>query len=330
MINHIKDVYGEDHVSQVITFGTLQAKNAVRDAARVLDYPYSTGDKITKMIGDELGITIDKALATNPDLKKAYETEEDVKAVIDAALSIEGHVRGEGVHACATIICRDPMADHVPMKRDTKGGGIITQYDGHYTPELGLLKMDFLGLRTLDVLTIACRNIEQRFGTKVIPEDIPIDDEGAFKLMQSGNMDGLFQVEGALYVSLFARLPPTRFSDIVASIALNRPGPLESGMVEDYIKVASGKTSIHYYDERLPPHPGGDVRHHGLPRADHADIHGYERLLGGQGRQAAQGYGQEEARRHARVAGRLEHRRGGERLSAGNREADLGRRGEIR
>ena len=223
VINHIKDVYGEDHVSQVITFGTLQAKNAVRDAARVLDYPYSTGDKITKMIGDELGITIDKALATNPDLKKAYETEEDVKAVIDAALSIEGHVRGEGVHACATIICRDPMADHVPMKRDTKGGGIITQYDGHYTPELGLLKMDFLGLRTLDVLTIACRNIEQRFGTKVIPEDIPIDDEGAFKLMQSGNMDGLFQVEGALYVSLFARLPPTRFSDIVASIALNRP-----------------------------------------------------------------------------------------------------------
>ncbi|MDN4469659.1 DNA polymerase III subunit alpha [Gordonibacter sp. RACS_AR68] len=253
VINHIKDVYGEDHVSQVITFGTLQAKNAVRDAARVLDYPYSTGDRICKLIGDELGITIDKALATNPDLKKAYETEEDVKAVIDAAKSIEGHVRGEGVHACATIICRDPMADHVPMKRDTKGGGIITQYDGHYTPELGLLKMDFLGLRTLDVLTIACRNIEQRFGTKVVPEEIPVDDEAAFKLMQSGNMDGLFQVEGALYVSLFARLPPTRFSDIVASIALNRPGPLESGMVDDYVKVASGKTQIHYYDERLRP-----------------------------------------------------------------------------
>ena len=253
VIEHIKEVYGEDHVSGVITFGKLQAKNAVRDAARVLDYPYSTGDKITKMIGDELGITIDKALDTNPDLKKAYETEEDVKAVIDAAKSIEGHVRGEGVHACATIICRDPMADHVPMKRDTKGGGIITQYDGHFTPELGLLKMDFLGLRTLGVLSRACRNIEARFGTKVVPEEIPIDDEGAFELMRSGNMDGLFQVEGALYVSLFARLPPTRFSDIVASIALNRPGPLESGMVDDYVKVASGKTQIHYYDERLRP-----------------------------------------------------------------------------
>lgn len=251
VIEHIKEVYGEDHIAGVITFGKLQAKNAVRDAARVLEYPYSTGDRITKMIGDELGITIDKALETNPDLKKAYETEQDVAAVIDAAKSIEGYVRGEGVHACATIICRDPLSDHVPVKRDTKGGGIITQYDGHYTPDLGLLKMDFLGLRTLGVLSRAARNIEKRFGTVVIPEEIPLDDEASFALMRSGDMDGLFQVEGALYVSLFARLPPHRFSDVVASIALNRPGPLESGMVDDYVKVASGKTAIHYYDERL-------------------------------------------------------------------------------
>ena len=253
VIDHIREVYGADHVTGVITFGKLQAKNAVRDAARVLDYPYSTGDKICKMIGDELGITIDKALETNPDLSTAYENEEDVHAVIDAARSIEGHVRGEGVHACATIICRDPMADHVPVKRDTKGGGIITQYDGHYTPDLGLLKMDFLGLRTLGVLSRACRNVEATTGRKILPEEIPTDDEGAFELMRSGNMDGLFQVEGGLYVSLFARLPPRRFSDIVASIALNRPGPLESGMVEDYIKVASGKTEVHYYDDRLRP-----------------------------------------------------------------------------
>lgn len=253
VIEHIKEVYGEDHIAGVITFGKLQAKNAVRDAARVLDYPYNVGDKITKMIGDELGITIDKALSTNPDLKKAYAHEEDVKAVIDAAKSIEGHVRGEGVHACATIICRNPMSDHVPVKRDTKGGGIITQYDGHYTPDLGLLKMDFLGLRTLGVISRACRNIKTRFGTEIVPEDIPTHDDKAFELMRAGNMDGLFQVEGSLYVSLFARLPPERFSDIVASIALNRPGPLESGMVDDYIRVASGKTPVHYYDDRLRP-----------------------------------------------------------------------------
>jgi DNA polymerase-3 subunit alpha len=139
------------------------------------------------------------------------------------------------------------------MKRDTKGNDIITQYDGHYTPELGLLKMDFLGLRTLGVLSRACRNVEKTTGKKIIPEEIPTNDEGAFALMRTGNMDGLFQVESALYVSLFKRLPPKRFSDIVASIALNRPGPLESGMVDDYVKVASGQAEVHYYDDRLRP-----------------------------------------------------------------------------
>ncbi len=251
VIEHIKDVYGEDHVAGVITFGKLQARNAVKDAARVLGYSYAAGDRISKMIPDELGISINEALEKNPEMRTAYDTEEEVKAILDAALSIEGNVRGEGVHACATIICRDPMSDHVPMKRDTKGGGIITQFDGHYTPELGLLKMDFLGLRTLGVLSRACNNIYERTGVRIVPEEIPTDDEKAFQLMRSGNMDGLFQVESALYVSLFKRLPPKSFSDIVASIALNRPGPLESGMVDDYVKAAKNQANIHYYDDRL-------------------------------------------------------------------------------
>ena len=253
VIQHIKDVYGEDHVSQVITFGVLQAKNAVKDAARVLDYPYSTGDRITKMIGNELGITIDQALAKNPEFAAAYKNEEDIRTVVDAARALEGHVRGEGVHACATIICRDPMSDHVPMKRDTKNEAIITQYDGHYTPELGLLKMDFLGLRNLDVLSLACRHVKDRYGVTIHPEDIPVDDEEAFALIRSGNTDGLFQVESALYVSLFSRIPPHRFADIVASIALNRPGPLESGMVDDYVERVKNPDKVRYYDDRLRP-----------------------------------------------------------------------------
>ncbi len=251
VIDHVREVYGEDHVAGVITFGTLKAKNAIRDSARVLDYPYATGDRLSKLIGK--ASTIKEALETEVDFRDAYEKETDSRDVIDAAMSIEGHVRGEGVHACATIICRDPMADHIPMKRDTKGGGIITQYDGHYTPDLGMLKMDFLGLRTLGVLTRACNNVNARYGLNIVPEDLPLDDEGAFDLMCNGNMDGLFQVESDLYVTLFARMKPRQFSDVVASIALNRPGPLESGMVEDFVLRSQGKAPVYYYDDRLRP-----------------------------------------------------------------------------
>lgn len=253
VIDHVREVYGEDRISGVITFGKLQAKNAVRDAARVLGYPYGVGDRLCKLIGDELGITIRKAIEANPDLKAAYETEEDSRSVIDAALAIEGNVRGEGVHACATIICRDALAEHVPVKRDTKGGGIITQYDGHYTPDLGLLKMDFLGLRTLGVISRACRNVKERYDVQLNPAELPLEDEAAFDLMCGGNMDGLFQVESTLYVTLFARMKPRHFSDIVASIALNRPGPLQNGFVDDYVDRIQGKAAVKYYDERLRP-----------------------------------------------------------------------------
>ncbi|MDR2721869.1 MAG: DNA polymerase III subunit alpha, partial [Coriobacteriaceae bacterium] len=253
VIEHVKEVYGEDHVAAVITFGSLQAKNAIRDAARVLDFPYALGDRLCKMVGNELGITIKDALVKNPDLKKAYEKEEDSKEVLDAALSIEGNIRGEGVHACAVIICRDPLAEHIPLKRDTKGGAIITQYDGHVTPDLGMLKMDFLGLRTLSLLAHACENVEERFGIKIVPDEIPLDDKKAFDLLCGGNMDGLFQVEGPLYVSLFAQLKPRQFSDVMAAIALNRPGPLETGTVKKFVARAKGQGTIQYYDDRLRP-----------------------------------------------------------------------------
>ena len=252
VIQHIKDLYGEDHVSQVITFGVIKAKNAVRDAARIYDKPIPLADRICKLIGDgDPDITLDKAIGGNPDLAELYRKDEEARFVIDAAKRIEGQIRNEGVHACATIICRDPMNDHVPMKRDTKGGGIITQYDGHVTPDLGLLKMDFLGLRTLDLLAITCEYAEKRHGVHLEPEEIPVDDEGAFELLRSCNCDGLFQVEGALYTTLFHRYPPRTFADVVASIALNRPGPLKNGFVDKYIEVATGKREPRYYDERL-------------------------------------------------------------------------------
>ena len=250
---HIKEFYGDDRVSGVITFGKEAAKNSINDASRVLGYGYQLGDQINKFIPDTPGTKLSHEVENNPELIEFMESDERVKRVVESALKIEGQIRNEGVHACATIICRDPMSDHVPMKKDRKTGTIITQYDGHYTPELGLLKMDFLGLRTLGVLSRACKNVFDRTGCQLNPEEIPIDDEAAFEFLRTQNMDGLFQVESSLYVNLFKRLPPRRFSDIVASIALNRPGPLESGMVDDYINVASGKVEAHYYDERLRP-----------------------------------------------------------------------------
>ena len=190
VIEHIKDFYGEDHVSGVITFGKLQAKNAIRDAARVLGQPYSVGDRIVQNGRRRTWASPStRRSMTNPDFKKAYDGEEPVnqrsRRRCDARLKV--NVRGEGVHACATIICRDPMADHVPMKRDTKGGGIITQYDGHYTPDLGLLKMDFLGPAHVGR---AFARVPQRrksvTGIELIPEQIPTEDPKAFRAYAIG------------------------------------------------------------------------------------------------------------------------------------------------
>ena len=195
--------------------------------------------------------SLKKSLEVSPDLKALYDADTQVHDLIDTSLKVEGMPRHASTHAAGVVITRDPATEYVPLS--TNDGLPVTQFNMVEIERLGLLKMDFLGLRTLDVLSIACRNIEERTGTKIVPEEIPTDDELAFKLMQSGNMDGLFQVEGALYVSLFKRLPPKQFSDVVASIALNRPGPLESGMVEDYIKAAKNPAAVHYYDDRLRP-----------------------------------------------------------------------------
>ena len=291
-------------------------KTPCATAARVLDYPYSVGDRICKMIGDELGITIDKALDTNPDLKKAYETEEDVRR--------SSTPRSPSRATCAARACTRAPPSSAATPWRPRAHEARHQGRRHHHPVRRPLHARSGPVE--DGLLWACapwtcspspaatsRSAPAR---RSCPRRSPLDDEEAFCLMQSGNMDGLFQVEGALYVSLFKRRPPTaRFSDVVASIALNRPGPLESGMVEDYVKAAKRPGRRALLRRAPAPHPGRDPRHHGLPGADHADLHGHVRLLRRQGRQAAQGHGQEEARRHAPAAGGLGRGRGGERLS---------------
>ena len=197
-------------------------------------------------------MTLDKALTGNPDLRKEYESDPDTRKMIDSARKLEGLTRGEGVHASAVIICRDAVADYVPVKLDTKGGVIITQYDGHMTADMGLLKMDFLGLRTLTVISKALRNIKDNYGIDLDLEKTNWKtDEGVFKLMETGGTNGVFQIESPGMRALLKRMKPDTYDDVVAVIALYRPGPLGAGMVDDFVDRKQGRKKIVYYDERL-------------------------------------------------------------------------------
>lgn len=256
VVQHCRDLYGEDKIAHVITFGTLKAKQAVVDAARVLDFSVGDGQRISKTL-PTLGYTLKEALYGSkknpiiPDFKKLYDEDPKSRKIIDAAMRIEGLTRGEGIHASAVIICRDAVQEYVPVKYDTKGGMVITQYDGVKTAELGLLKMDFLGLRTLTVISKTLENIRMTTGEKIDLDHISFTDPAIFDLFASGNTAGVFQVESDGMVSLLQRLKPDRYSDIVAVLALFRPGPLGAGIVDQFVARKNGREAIVPYDPRL-------------------------------------------------------------------------------
>jgi DNA polymerase-3 subunit alpha len=253
VIEYVREKYGADKVAQIITFGTMKARAAVRDAGRVLGYPYGVPDKISKMIVEDLGATIDSSLQQNAEFMADYKSNPDTKRIVDAARSLEGIVRGEGIHAAGVVICRDPLHYYVPVKYDTKGGAVITQYDGPTVADMGLLKMDFLGLRTLTVIADAVKNVKATRGIELVPNDLPLDDPDTFALFQRGDTVGVFQVESPGMQRLLRDLVPTVFADIVATNALYRPGPLGSGMDKDYVERKHGRRAVTYYDDRLKP-----------------------------------------------------------------------------
>ena len=269
VVQHCRDVYGDERIAHVITYSKLKAKNAVRDIARVMDFPVWVGDKICKLIGSDPKVTIDSALETNPDLKKLYESDADVARIMDSAKNLEGLTRGESLHASAVIICRDDISEYVPVKYDTKGGTIITQYDGTMTADMGLLKMDFLGLRNLTVIQDAISNIKHNYGIDIElnphgnidealtkgqhPSIMSMEDEAIFDLFSKGNTASVFQVESSGMRALLKRMKPDCYDDIVAVIALYRPGPLGAGMVDDFVDRKLGRKPVTYYDERLKP-----------------------------------------------------------------------------
>ena len=259
VIEYVAERYGRDRVSQIITYGTMAAKAVVRDVARVLGLNYGFADSIAKLIPFELGITLDDALAKEEELRKRYRNEEDVRSVIDLARSLEGLVRSAGTHAGGVVIAPSALTDFAPLYCEETGGAVLTQFDKDDVEAAGLVKFDFLGLRTLTIIDWAVRNINverSRRGEACIDmATLPMDDVATYALLKRCETTAVFQLESRGMKDLIRRLQPDCFEDIVALVALFRPGPLQSGMVEDFINRKHGRTHgpIDYLHPELQP-----------------------------------------------------------------------------
>ncbi|MEM7207131.1 MAG: DNA polymerase III subunit alpha [Pseudomonadota bacterium] len=238
VIQYVSEKYGAEKVSQIITYGSMAAKAVVRDVGRVLGHPYGFVDRIAKQVPFELGMTLDKALRESEDLKTSYDDDEDVKALIDLALSLEGLSRNAGKHAGGVVIAPSQLTDFSPLYCEADGGGLVTQFDKDDVEAIGLVKFDFLGLRTLTIIDRAVHTINASLpaAERVDVTRLPLNDEATFKLLQRYETTAVFQLESRGMKDLIKRLQPDCFEDIVALVALFRPGPLQSGMVDDFIE----------------------------------------------------------------------------------------------
>ncbi len=252
VIAHVSDRYGHDAVSQIITFGTMAAKAVVRDVARVQGKPYGLADKLSKLIPFEVGMTLGKAVEQTRELATFIEANEDVGEIMEMAYKLEGIVRGVGRHAGGVVIAPSTLTDFVPLYVDEQSGGLVSQYDKDDVESAGLVKFDFLGLKTLTIIDWAIAAINAGAGPdepQLQVDRIPLDDQRTFSLLKSGETTGVFQLESRGMKDLIRRLVPDRFDDIVALVALFRPGPLQSGAVDEYINRKHGRESVVY------PHP---------------------------------------------------------------------------
>lgn len=251
VIDYVVQKYGADKVSQIITFGTMAAKAAVRDVGRVLNLGYAEVDRVAKMIPGELGMTIEKALEVSQELRNLYENDHNVKKLIDLAAALEGMPRHASTHAAGVVIAKESLTNYIPLYK-TSEGVISTQFAKETVEEVGLLKMDLLGLRTLTVIQKALLNIEKNYGISIDIDRIPLDDKRTYELLSRGEGIGVFQLESSGMRQIMRDLKPERLEDIIALVALYRPGPLGSGMVDDFIKGKHGH-GIKYDHPLLEP-----------------------------------------------------------------------------
>ncbi|EMS72206.1 DNA-directed DNA polymerase III (polc) [Ruminiclostridium cellobioparum subsp. termitidis CT1112] len=247
VIDYVISKYGKDKVSQIITFGTMAARAAIRDVGRALDVPYGEVDVIAKMIPFQIGMNIDKALEINPELKKKYELEDDTRLLIDTARSLEGLPRHASTHAAGVVISKEPIVEYVPLQLNENN--VTTQFTMGLLEELGLLKMDFLGLRTLTVIRDAVNLVEQGHNKKIDINNINFDDHDVYKMIGEGKTVGIFQLESAGMTQFMKELQPSSLEDIIAGISLYRPGPMDQ--IPRYIRNKNNPKEIKYHHPML-------------------------------------------------------------------------------
>jgi len=256
VIDYVAGHYGRDQVAQIITYGSMAAKAVTRDVGRVLGFAYGFVDQLAKLIPFEIGMTLGKALQDSPDLRQRYENEEEVRSLIDMALSLEGMARNAGKHAGGVVIAPTKLTDFTPLYCEQGGGNLVTQFDKDDVEAVGLVKFDFLGLRTLTIIDWALQTINRKKQERGEPlvdiAAIPRDDKDSYDLLKNAQTTAVFQLESRGMKELIKKLKPDCFDDIIALVALFRPGPLESGMVDDYINVKHGAKAEYAHPLLVP------------------------------------------------------------------------------
>lgn len=250
VFEYIIEKYGSDKVAQIITFGTLAARAAIRDVGRALDIPYGEVDKIAKMIPEQIGVTIDNSLKISAELSDFYQNDYNARKIIDIARAVEGMPRHSSIHAAGVVIGQEALTNLLPLQKTTDGH-VITQFTKETVEDIGLLKMDILGLRTLTVLDRAVEIIAKTRGVNIDIDNLPLDDKKVYDLLSAGDTIGVFQLESDGLRRILSEMKPSRFEDIIAVIALYRPGPLGSGMVEDFINCKHERQKIEYVHPSL-------------------------------------------------------------------------------